>query len=104
MEALSDDTPLLNRVLEGIQLNRCSGRVLERCDVCTKRKKMEETEMGLEIALPYFNINLCHQHEAQLLQRLLINHCKRTRKRAVKGLKPDYYLEKEPGLVPGEKK
>jgi hypothetical protein len=55
---------------------------------------MEDTEIGLLIEYESGSLVLCHLHEAQLLERLLINHTKRARKRAAQGLKPDYYVRK----------
>ena len=93
----------VNTDVSEIGFIRASGKVLERCDACTKRTKLHEKEMAVMIEFHNNEIVLCALHESQLLERLIINHVKRTRKRAANGLKPDYYVQKAKEKTPPPK-
>jgi hypothetical protein len=84
----------VNNDVDDFGLIRSHGKVLEKCEACRTRDKMEDSEPGLLIEYQHGSLVLCALHESQLLERLIINHCKRARKRAAKGHKPDYYVRK----------
>ena len=71
---------------------RAHGIMLGKCNACRKRM-LGEKEMALLIEFHNGDITLCALHESMLLERLIINHVKRTRKRGAKGLKPDYLVD-----------